>query len=50
MASTNKKNKAKNSYVHRSKSLVEKSIKLKRIYFFNSCIRRVLKDNLRKEL
>lgn len=40
MSSTNKKNKAKNSYVYRNKSLVEKNIKLKRVYFYNSCIRR----------
>lgn len=50
MASTNKRNKAKNSYVYKFKSLVEKKIKLKRLYFFNSCIRRKLKEELRKEL
>lgn len=49
MASINKKNKAKNSYVFRNKSLVEKKFKIKRLYFFNSCMRRLLKEQLRNE-
>lgn len=46
MSSINKKNKAKNSYVFRNKSLVEKKLKIKRLYFFNSCMRRLLKEEL----
>lgn len=49
MSSINKKNKAKNSYVFRNKSLVEKKLKIKRLYFFNSCMRRLLKEQLRYE-
>lgn len=48
MASINKKNKAKNSYVFRNKSLVEKKFKIKRLYFFNSCMRRLLKEELKQ--
>lgn len=48
MSSINKKNKAKNSYVFRNKSLVEKKLKIKRLYFFNSCMRRLLKKELKQ--
>nr|DAK75038.1 MAG TPA: hypothetical protein [Crassvirales sp.] len=48
MSSINKKNKAKNSYVFRNKSLVEKKLKIKRLYFFNSCMRRLLKEELKR--
>ena len=50
MASKNKWNKAKNSYVERYKSLTEKKIKLKRVEFYNSCNRRVLKEETKKML
>lgn len=50
MASVNKKNKAKNSYYFRNKTLVKKEGRLKRLFFFNSCQRRVLKERLRSEL
>lgn len=49
MSSISKKNKAKNSYVFRNKSLVEKKLKIKGLYFFNSCMRRLLKEQLRNE-
>lgn len=49
MTSINKKNKAKNSYVSRNKSLVEKKLKIRGLYFFNSCMRRLLKEQLRNE-
>ena len=49
MSSTNKKNKARNSYVHRNKSLVETDT-LKRLYFFNSVKRRKLKETLRHDI
>lgn len=50
MASRNKRNKASNSYVWRDKSLKEKDIKLKRIYFYNSSVRGSYKEDLRREL
>lgn len=45
MASINKKKKARNSYCHGS--LKEKDMKIKQVLFFNSCVRKKLKNNLR---
>lgn len=50
MSSKNKLNKAKNSYVERYKSLTEKKVKLKRVEFYNSCNRRILKEETKKML
>ena len=45
MSSINKKKKARNSYCHGS--LKEKDMKMKRVLFFNSCVRKNLKNDLR---
>jgi hypothetical protein len=45
MASINKKKKARNSYCHGS--LKEKDMIMKRVLFFNSCVRKNLKNDLR---
>lgn len=45
MSSINKKKKARNSYCHGS--LKEKGMKMKRVLFFNSCVRKKLKNDLR---
>lgn len=44
MASINKRKKAVNSYCNGS--LKEKDMKMKRVLFFNSCVRKKLKNDL----
>ena len=45
MASINKRKKAVKSYCNGS--LKEKDMKMKRVLFFNSCVRKKLKNDLR---
>lgn len=45
VASINKRKKAVNSYCNGS--LKEKDMKMKRVLFFNSCVRKKLKNDLR---
>ena len=47
MASINKKKKARNSYCHGS--LKEKDMKMKRVLFFNLCVRKKFKNDLNSQ-